>query len=359
MSITKVQLDSLLKKRGGLKARQIARELSLDRKQVSSFLHANPADYEQDEDFAWWVVGAAEVEMSLPSGWVSAHGFERLLREATSAGSVASLQIRFDEGCKLLFDAIARVLAVANHSVGSGIRVVLDFEASAPTKNYLNRAGFFDRLNGAVEVLPKRPRGSAALAYQGQSDALVELASIRLDRDNSGLVEDLCEKFVLQSSKEYLSAATTMFGELVNNVREHSEATNGFAGFQKYGGHRPHIQTVVSDDGAGIATTLRTTLAEHHTRLFSKYGAKSVESDLNLVLTAIRDGEVSRFGKGRGLGLKSSHQQTKKFDATFSVRQEEFSLTFGYQEQDLVLRGQEVGLYPLSGTHICFDFYLA
>jgi len=355
----KVAIDRLLGSEGGLKARQISNKLDLERKPVSAFLHGNLDDYEQDDNYGWWLVGAGDIEVSLPSGWVSANAFEHHLRAAVSGCAVASLLLTFDEGCKLMFDAIARVLAVANQTIAAGQSVSLDFTASAPTRHYLNRAGFFDHLDSDVAVLPKRPKRSAAQTYQGQSEALVELASVSLDSDNSALVEDLCEKFVAQSSKDYLNAIVTMFGELVDNVREHSEARTGFAGFQKYGGRRPHIQTVVSDDGAGIATTLRTTLAEHHSRLFSMFGAQSVDTDLSLVLTAIRDGEVSRRGKGKGLGLKSSHQQSRKFDATFSVRQEEFSLVFAYEGDDLVLKQRELDLFPLRGTHICFDFFLA
>jgi hypothetical protein len=353
----KDDLDKLLKGKA-LKGREIAKELRRDKTVVNSFLHYHSDDYEKDEEHRWRL-RSREVSVQLPSGWVDAPSLESNLRDATSGRVITAFHFTFDPGCKLMFDAIGRLLAVANQACASGRQVSLDFTGALATKNYLNRAGFFDHLDRRVNVLPKRPKGSAAQAYQGQSDTLVELASIRLKSDNSSLVEDLCGKFVSQSSKDYLNAATTMFGELINNVREHSDARTGFAGFQKYSGRKPHIQTVVSDDGMGIATTLRTTLEQHHPRLYAKYGTRSVGADVDLVVAAVRDGEVSRFGKGRGLGLKSSHQQVRRFGATFSVRQEEFCLTFAYQGDSLVLRQREVGLFPLSGTHICFDFFLA
>src|SRR5690606_16015517 len=108
----------------------------------------------------------------------------------------------------------------------------------------------------------------------------------------------------------------------------------------------------------GIATTLRTTLKQHHAELFRKFGEPSVGSDASLVEVAVSDGQVSRFGRGRGLGLRSSHQQAKRFGTRFSVRQETFCIEFSYRKGSLVRDKITTNLLHLRGTHNCFDLYL-
>lgn len=357
----KPEVDGLLRKHGKLTAREIAKLLGLARKEVNSFLYANLQDYTKDDEHEWALAATSELKLQLPAGWTTASDFEMALVQAHPGQPPTTSILVFEEGCKLKFDCIARLLAMANHAVRQNAKVVLDFTASAGTKGYLNRAGFFDRLAEDVVVLPARPTCSTAVTYLGQSETLMEIAEIRVDDDNVELVEYLCDKFVFYSSDDYKAAAVAMFGELVSNVHDHSEATTGFAGFQKYGGSEPHIQTVVSDDGEGIATTLRTTLEKNHPALFRKYGVRSTQSDMDLVAHAVSQGNVSRFGTegGRGLGLKSSHSSTKRFNARFSIRQQDFSLTFAYRSGKLVLVKKHPNLVPLQGTNICFDFFLA
>ena len=70
------------------------------------------------------------------------------------------------------------------------------------------------------------------------------------------------------------------------------------------------------------------------------------------------EGEISRFGAGRGLGFKSSREQAMKFDADLSVRQENFSLDLVYKNGKLVEINTHTDLATILGTHLCFDFYI-
>ncbi len=356
----KPDVDRLLQKHGKLTARKIAKQLGCTRKEVNSFLYANPQDYTKNVENDWALAGAAELKLQLPAGWTTATSFEQALNHAYSGRDPATFLIIFEEDCKLKFDCIARILAVANHAARQNAKVVLDFSASTATKNYLNRAAFFDRLATDVVVLPERPRTSAAQLYQGRSDTLLEIGEIRVGEDNSELVDGLCDKFVLYSRDEYETAALTMFGELVTNVVEHSKAMRGFAGFQKYGGPRPHIQAVVSDDGEGIATTLRPALAAYRPGLLETYGKASADSDMSLVVHAVCNGGVSRTKQaGRGLGLKVTCDQTKQFNAAITVRQQGFAITFKYRDGILTPVKRTKQLMPVRGTHISFDLFLA
>lgn len=355
------KINKLLSETEPLKAREIAKQLELDRSEVNAFLHRHPLLYVQDGEYRWSLVSGAELELTLPTGWVNSNTFEQAISAVGSVldGNHAAVRIAFASKCKTMIDCTARLLALINQLVHRGKQVTVDFTDAGGTLTYLNRAGFFDLLHQAVTVLPKRPAGSAAKRYKGQSDTLVEFGAVDPATDNSDLIEQLTDKFVQQSSVDYKVAAVTVFGEFIGNVSEHSQSPiHGFAGLQKYSGKRDHIQTVVTDSGVGIASTLRPSLKAHYPTLFRRFGEKSLDTDIGLVMAAISKGEISRFGKARGLGFKSSREQAIKFEATLTVRQEEFCLRFEYRNERFAVVEKQSHLARLLGTHICFDFYV-
>lgn len=357
----KESIQRLLAQRPLLKAKEIAKELGLLKKDVNAFLHGQRDRYCVDESYRWALIHGEEIDLTLPDRWMNAEDFESLLLGAGEMLGAPQCAVNFivPRDCKLMIDCTARLLSLMNQLALSGKSVVLDFTVSDPTKNYLDRAGFFDHLHERVTVLPSRPVLSAASRFQGQSNTLVEFGCVDPRTDNEDLVEELTEKFVQQASSSYRVAAFTVFSELVGNVREHSNSPLlGFAGLQKYTGKRSHIQTVVSDCGMGIADTLRPALRTHYPALFRQYGEKTLESDAGLVIAAMSSGNISRFGGARGLGFKSSREQAAKFHANFSVRQDRFSIRFEYRNGELVQAMPRLNLSPLKGTHICFDFFI-
>jgi hypothetical protein len=297
-------------------------------------------------------------ELKLPNGWVDVDDFENSLVNASSALDAPDTKIHIycPSDCKAMIGCIARLLSLVNQLANSGREISVDFADAGVTLTYLNRLGFFDLLHDKVDVLPERPTDSSAKRYQGQSGTLVEFGAVDPKSDNQELIRRLTGKFIQRSSNNYETAAITVFGELIGNVSEHSNsALHGFAGLQKYGGTRPHIQTVVSDSGLGIPSTLRPALETYYPKLHSLYGEESLESDIGLVIEAMSKGQISRFGRTRGLGFKCSGEQAKKFDASFSVRQERFSLRFEYRQGVLVNIKKQDGLSKLLGTHIYLD----
>lgn len=358
----KKEIDRLLAASPRQMAKEIAKTLGVNRTEVNSFLYRNPSSYEQDEKFRWRLVDPERVTLILPSGWVTGDEFEKILQKSGDVlkGPWQKVEVVLSSSCSPMIDCSAKLLALVNQLAHEAKKVTVDFTDSAgPAKHYLNRAGFFDLLDERIVVLPKRPAVSAAKKHQGQSDTLAEFASVDPETTNEALIERLTKKFVSQSDDGYYVAAFTIFGELIGNVIEHSETPlAGFAGLQLYRGQRRHIQTVVSDSGVGIADTLRPALKTHYPALYKKFGQPSLEADTGLVEAAMSNGEVSRSGEGHGLGFKSSGAQALKFNAQFSVRQERFCLRFEYRNGTLFKVHRQTGLSVLSGTHICFDFYL-
>lgn len=355
----KGKVDRLLAQGAPLKAREIAKELGLDRSEVNAFLYKHSEHYSKDDEHRWSLAEKQQLDITLPTGWVDAAAFEDILRATDSIfdGPHSSVRIIFSSKCKTMIDCTARLLALMNQLTYRGKKVTVDFTNAEGTRSYFDRAGFFDLLSDEVVVLPTRPARSAAKRYQGQSDTLVEFGAVDPSSENAELIEQLTDKFVQQSSADYKIAALTVFGELIGNVSEHSESPlHGFAGLQMYGGNHKHIQTVVTDSGVGIANTLRPALRTHYPSLNKKFGAKSLESDMGLVIAVVSKGKVSRFGGARGLGFKSSSEQAIKFNASFSVRQETFCLRFEYRDGQLAEVRKQSQLSKLLGTHICFDF---
>lgn len=301
------------------------------------------------------------MEIVFSSSWNDAQDFEEAISKLAPQPKAQNITFKFGPSSKFLLIALARFLALSNQLIACGKNVVIDFTECPDTHNFFSRNGFFDYLSQSVTCLPDRPVLSAAKAYRDNSDTLVELGEIGQRTQNKELVIRLGDRFVEHSSTSYSLAAKTVFSELIGNVTDHSESkVPGLAGLQVY---RPfnkpkHIQTIISDSGLGIATTLRTTLQNEHPKLYAQFSGVTIENDIALVQKAFTSGEVSRFGKGRGLGFKSSREHASKERVIIVIRQLTFSLVLEYSKGQLINVSEERGLVPIMGTHICFDFYV-
>jgi len=349
----------LLSMSPNIKAKEIAKKLGRSKTEINAFLYKNKDRYCQDDDHKWSLKGSSCRTILLQQGWITSELFEECLQKAGDVfdDSCDIIKIELPQGCKPMIDALARILSLMNQLSDKGKRVIADLTHCQETQRYLDRVGFFDLLHENIEVNPKKPSNSAALLYKGGSENLVELRMVDPKSDNDDLKNQLTKKFVNLSSNQYTVAAYTVFSELIDNVCDHSETSiTGFAGLQKYGGLKDHIQIVISDSGIGIAKTLRTTLHELHPELHKKFSTQTAESDAKLISEVMSEGGISRFGEGKGLGFKSSKEQANKFSAQFTVRQEQFSLKFEFESGALKKITPTFDLSFLLGTHICFDF---
>lgn len=357
-------ITKILNKIPGLKGREIAKRLGVEKKVVNSFLAKNHEGLYQDDNYGWYVIDAKIHKLSLNSEpWVTADSFEEDLQSAGCFfdSSADNFIIEFPKNCQILLIAGARIIATANQLAGIGKNITLDFKKSAKLKNYLNRLGFFDHLEPRVSVLPKKPADSKAKKFKGKSDSLVEIAQIDTSNLDNELPKRLTEKFVHNASQDYYMAAFTIFSELIDNVQQHSKTKlPGFAALQKYGGIRPHIQTVVSDNGLGISETLKQNLKKYYPDIYEKYNLNELKTDIYLVKEALTKGGLSQFGPDaeRGLGLKRSQDYAVKFNAIIVVRQKTFELKLVYKDGSLFETFYKKDLPIINGSQICFDFFL-
>lgn len=355
------QIQALLEQKPGQKAKEIAAQLRKDKREINQILYAHDDVFVRDPDNHTWKL--AELRIDLGSHcWLNAESFEKALLKAGSPLDSVSCRVTFVVGkeCKILLEAMARLLAICNQLVDSDKAVSIDFTASRSTLTYLNRAGFFDLLRSSVRILPNRPLVSAAVAYEGNNEALVELREIHHLHPDDNIPDLLGKSFVSCAGDQYDVAAHTVISELFGNVKEHSGATSaGFAGLQYYpGGKRRHIQTVISDGGRGIAGTLMPILEGKYPKVAKKIAKSKLDHRIALLQEIFSKGGISQVNEsGRGLGLKGSGTFAQKYNAVISVRQEDFELKIKYEGEDIQFV-HCLGLATIAGTHICFDFLL-
>jgi hypothetical protein len=360
------EIEQVLEKTPGLKAKLIAKKLGVDRKVVSAFLHTNKDQFLQDEDFCWFLSKSSKLIIHLAEeSWVDCDSFEKSLAIGPSPldSLLSSVSFVVPENCKILLDAAARLLALCNQLAWQKKTVTIDFSSCQSTLSYFNRMGFFDHLAIDIAVLPGRPPVSGAVTFKGNNNRVVEFGAIDPKTPDESLPKQLKNSFVAHvgsTGDEYSQPAFTVISELFGNVRDHSEAPMpGFVALQLYKGKKPHIQTVVSDSGKGIVGTLRPILENRYPDIARKLELSDINSDVLLVKAVFEQGGISQSTEdGRGLGLKRSGDVAAKFNAKISVRQETFEVKIFYINGVLDNFSYMLNMPKIFGTHICFDFFL-
>jgi len=359
------EIKKILLETPGLKGREIAKRLGVQKKEVNSFLSKHVGEFVKDNNHCWSILNANERCVEFEGDkWVNASSFEKSLVDAGSPLESEQTEILFvlPNKCSMLLDAATRLLALCNQLVWQGRKVTIDFRESEDTFSYLDRIGFLKHLNDSVEVFPCKPLISRADRFGANSDAVVEFGEINPDDLDESIPKQLKNSFVSHAGSEYSNTAFTIISELYGNVRDHSESPiPGLVGLQYYkkGPKGPHIQTVISDSGKGIAGTLKPILDDKYPLIAKKYDFTKPESDVYLVKEVFNKGHITQTDDdGRGLGLKRSRDVAAKYDAAVSIRQETFELVLLFKDGILYKDTYSLNLPRILGTHICFDFLL-
>lgn len=355
------RVRDFLDKNPGLKAKTIASRLGLERAALNQFLHANKDVFHQDEAYGWALVAPTELLICFEGdSWFTARDVEQVLSNTGSPLDSGCERVVFclKSNCRMMLEALARLLALCNQLSLAGITVVLDFGEARSTLTYLDRLGFFDHLCEPILVLPRRPSGKRSREYRGNNDGLIEFRVIDPTQEESEIPELLERSFVSCAGDSYSIAAMTILSELYRNVLEHSGATTpGFAGLQFYKATR-HIQAVISDSGQGIVGTLMPVLHKRSPDVAKKIASSQEHTGVALLKEVFSSGRISQVEEeGRGLGLKRSGDFAQKFRARISVRQRDFELRI-HHSHDGVTFTHDINLVRIEGTHICFDFRL-
>lgn len=294
-------------------------------------------------------------EVILPAGWVRAEGFEYALKSSGGPHDKLLTQIRFPSTCRVMVDAGVRILSLANQLCSKGCPVKLIFEGeNNGAQGYLIRANFFEELSPFIVVEPSPSENTFTI---GSNSNLVEFKRISPGKEASkntlvaALVHSLRATLKPEQTRNgLLTAAGTIFSELIQNIYDHSQTSiDGHVALQVY--ERGNIvRVVVSDSGVGLLSTLRPAI------ISTGY---SNLPDADLLSIMFREG-LSRNGPLRGDGIKACAKFALDLKAQIQVRLPNSSISFnpsygGFQAVNAVLTSH---LPLLWGTHFSFTFPL-
>jgi len=358
------RISLLLSQNPGLKGREIAKRLGLEKKDVNRFLDDCRGFYEQDDSDGWSLNLESEFLLDASAGapgqWIKDKHLERALKSIGSPLEFPHQRVRIlvSGGKRIFLCAIAKLLALANQLALEGRSVALDFSESTDTLSYLSRAAFISRLDRRISVLPYRPDESAAAAFLANNLGLVELLEIKDSLADENVPERIKHSYSHIFGGQHANKLFTIVAESVTNVQRHSGTkTPGVAAMQHYasGNEQSTVVTVISDSGAGICATLRPALDRHWPQIAAEFPATDPLSDPKLIIRAMREQGLSCTGQG-GAGLHSTLSHAKLLDASITIRQECFSVSFVYIGGELQQPTWTMDLPKLSGTHIVFEF---
>lgn len=355
------KLLTFLNRQPGTKAKDLATILGKDKSEVNQVLYAHRDKFALDENFKWSVICPDELRIQFPeNSWLKARDFESVLAGYCTPwhDDCSNVTFVFMKDCKMLLDALARLLALCNQLNAAGKKVTLDFKDCRDTLNYFDRMEFFEVLAPTISVLPCRPQERRGLLYRGNNDGVIELRSIDPAAPDNEIPRLLERCFVRFTDESYSTVALTVIGEPFKNVLDHADSKlPGFAGLQAYK-NRTRIQVVISDNGLGIVGTLAPIVQSRYPELAARLAKTSLHPGIELLKEVFSVGQISQMDEGdRGTGLKSSGDLAQKHRARISVRQKDFELRihhgpdgrFYYPSQNLV---------RIDGTHISFSFLL-
>lgn len=357
------EIEELLRESPGLKAKVIASKIGKEKGDVNKFLYAHASDFVKDDKHQWYLK-PAELRITLPEKqWLNARLFENALMQYDSplASPRTTVVFVFSKGCKLLLDAMARLLSLCNQLAHRGKSVEIDFHDTSSTLDYFDRVGFFGLLAPSVIVSPSRPLDSKAERYYAGNDGVVEVAAIDPRSPDQEIPRRLQSSFKKVAARRHWTDAFTVLSELFNNVGDHAHTPiPGFAALQHYpNGLKPHIQAVFSDSGRGILGSLEPVLDAKYPEVAGRIRASRLPKGVALIQEIFRSGGISsNDDEARGLGLKRTGELAHKFNARVSVRQDTYEVRIHYSETGEIKFSSRLNLHELLGTHICFDFFL-
>lgn len=317
-------------------------------------------------------ISSNSLEVKFRPGWLSEDIFEEILMKYDFESADCILFV-IPIGCKIMVNSAIKLLTFLNQLAQSKNKITLKFvegKSRTNTLYYLNRMCFFNHLNSGICVVPKLKFGDKNINF-GKNLKLVEIisidSSIEMDENlPSRLAHSIVETAQIKPSFEFsddiknklITAVTTLFSELIDNIREHSGSVlPSFAVCQIY---RPSNEeyvahVAVSDSGMGILETLRPELANNYPDNLEYLSY----DDNELVFEMFRTGLSSRNSES-GCGLITCARQAMKFDASVRIRIKDnlIKLKSNSQGYEVDTSYNHNSLASIFGTTITFEFPL-
>ncbi len=281
----------------GRKARAIAKELSLDRKEVNAALHAHSGDLvRQDDEYCWWPASNGELHVELPRACT----INRFVGTLTSCGGFQDgnrrIELEVPAKCFMPVSGMALLTAWGLQQRAKGVE--LDITGDVGTRAYLSRMDVFEVLGVSfTEKFDRLPEAGRFIPVK-----LIE------DYDGcSAAVNAVCDLVIHQfdDARQFLPALEWAVNEITDNILIHSEsATPGVVCAQFYP-QRKRLEVGICDMGRG----LRASLGE----------AMTLDSDEEAIHQATKRGVTRDSTVGQGNGLAGSLDIAKVNGGAFEI----------------------------------------
>jgi anti-sigma regulatory factor (Ser/Thr protein kinase) len=218
--------------------------------------------------------------------------------------------------------------------------VILTDDASV--RRYLLRSGFVAEVSSVALFEPRITPASAVLYShrQGSNPMILEITRIT----NGAALPELLDQIVrvlryhLKYRKRDAYDVTTAISEICQNTFDHNSGTAGLIAMQVYGkGENRFLEIGVSDDGAGLAVTLRRN---------PKNGP--ILSDLDAIQRATELGTSEHDDLTRGTGLFHLLQITYRHKGSVQIRSGSAKVRYRMDRQ----QGWGFSVAPAPGVHV-------
>ncbi|MCG8469953.1 MAG: hypothetical protein MJB57_17385 [Gemmatimonadetes bacterium] len=260
-----------------------------------------------------------------------------------------------DDGSRLLLDArgvswvspygLLGLLAVGQEArVRTGLAPLIEPPDDDEVRSYVDRMHFWPAAAEVFELDARPPKP------HGESDALLEVTTIRSHEDVHRVVEGVREKAqkILHNRLGYPKPAvihfSVMLSEVCQNILEHADSI-GWVCAQRYHWRRrlgrDVVVLAVMDVGVGFEGSLAT---EHARRTGESWSAAAA------LEAAFLHGESRFRDPGRGQGLQAIRSQVVRWDGAVRIRSGDARIAHVPAWDDVpALQG---GLAPFPGAQV-------
>jgi anti-anti-sigma regulatory factor/anti-sigma regulatory factor (Ser/Thr protein kinase) len=245
-------------------------------------------------------------------------------------------------GITLITPAALVPLAALCHAmakVGKDPQIVTGDES---VRRYLLRSGFLREISSVTRIEPEITPALTLLygLRQGSNPMLLEVTRI----NNGAALPELLDQIVwvlryrLKYRKRDAFDVTMAISEICQNTFDHNSGTTGLIAMQVYGkGNSRFLEIGVSDDGDGLAVTLRRN---------SKNGP--IRSDFEAIQRATELGSSEHDDPTRGTGLYHLLQITYRYKGSVQIRSGTSKVRYRMDRQ----QGWGFAVTPTPGVHV-------
>ncbi|WP_177413429.1 hypothetical protein [Pseudomonas sp. LP_7_YM] len=113
------EIERFLRSNPGVMAKEIARHLGTQKSVVNSHLYRQPHTFSRDDKSCWFLVNPDRMTITLKNTWVDGASYEEALAVTGSPldFDCPVVEIVMPKGCKIMIDAVARILALCNQLI--------------------------------------------------------------------------------------------------------------------------------------------------------------------------------------------------------------------------------------------------